>query len=238
MKTITLALCLLFALTTITPAVLAESNRAQPTKDQLKEQFKSRDAELKALKKKGQVGETIDGYIDAVDSAAASDAAITSLLAAENKDRRDLYQLLADEINKENPKAPVKATMETIASRNAIRNIEHAGPDEFLRVAKDHWIRVKDFTRFQKITKFKTQGKVGETSAGLVEIVQAADKADKSLAAAVEEENARRTAEYKLLAEKEKPDSASIAKRAAARNIENARIGDMIKEDSGSWRKK
>ncbi len=233
MKSITLILCLLFALSSITPAALA-----QPTKDQLKEQFKSRDAELKNLKKKGQVGETIDGYIDAVDSAAAGDSAITTLLAAENKDRRDLYQLLADEINKENPKAPVKATLETIASRNAMRNIEHAGPDEFLRVAKDHWIRVKDFSRFQKLTKLKTQGKVGETPAGLIEIVQSADRSDKSLVATVEEENTRRSTEYKLLAEKEKTDAATIAQRAAARNIANARIGDMIKEDSGSWRKK
>lgn len=236
MKNITLILCLLFAISAIAPSVLAESSAAQPTKDQLKEQFKSRDAELKSLKKKGLVGETIDGYIDAVDSAV--DPTTTALLAAENKDRRDLYQLLADEINKENPKAPVKATMETIASRNAIRNIEHAGPDEFLRVAKDHWIRVKDFARHQKLTKLKTQGKVGETSAGLVEIVQAADQSDRSLVATVEEENARRTTEYKLLAEKEKTDAATIAQRAAARNIANARIGDMIKEDSGSWRKK
>lgn len=233
MKNLTLIFCLLFAFTSITPAALA-----QPTKDQLKEQFKSRDTELKDLKKKGQVGETIDGYVDPVDSAAASDPAITKLIDAENKDRRDLYQLLADEINKENPKAPVKATMETIATRNALRNIEHARPDEFLRVAKDHWIRVKDFSRFQKLTKLKTQGKVGETHAGLIEIVQAADKADNSLAATVAEENARRAAEYKLLAEKEKTDSATIAQRAAARNIANARIGDMIKEDSGSWRKK
>ena len=145
MKNITLILCLLFALSVATPAAFA-----QPTKDQLKVQFKSRDSELKDLKKRSQVGETIDGYVDAVD---AGDPAISAFLAAENKDRRDLYQLLADEINKENPKAPVKANLETIASRNALRNIEKAGPDEFLRVAKGQWIRVKDFPRYQKLTQ-------------------------------------------------------------------------------------
>ena len=198
MKRFILTLSILIALVSIAVPALA-----QPSKDQLKEQFKSRDTEIKDLKNRGQIGETIDGYIDAVDSAAASDAAITKLLSAENKDRRDLYQLLADEINKENPKASVKATMETIASRNALRNIEHADQNEFLRVAKEHWIRVKDFPRFQKLTRLKTQGKVGETASGLVEVVRTADRADSSLIATVEEENARRTAEYKTLAEKE-----------------------------------
>ena len=233
MKRFILTLSILIALVSIAVPALA-----QPSKDQLKEQFKSRDTEIKDLKNRGQIGETIDGYIDAVDSAAASDAAISKLLSAENKDRRDLYQLLADEINKENPKAPVRATIETIANRNALRNIEHADQNEFLRVAKEHWIRVKDFPRFQKLTRLKTQGKVGETALGLVEIVRTADRADSSLIATVEEENARRTAEYKILAEKERVEFSVIAKRMAAKNLDNARIGDMVKDDSGAWRKK
>ena len=88
MKNITLILCLLFALSVATPAAFA-----QPTKDQLKEQFKSRDSELKDLKKRSQVGETIDGYVDAVD---AGDPAISAFLAAENKDRRDCRKKKSD----------------------------------------------------------------------------------------------------------------------------------------------
>lgn len=232
MKHIILVMCAV--LTLANGPVFAQSG---PSKDQLKVQFKAREAELKDLKKSGKVGETIDGYVDAVDASAAGDQKISQLLSAENQDRRALYQILADEINKENPKAPVQATVETLATRNAMRNIERAGPDEFLRVADDHWIRVKDFPRFQKLTKFKTQGKVGETSAGTVEIVQAADSSDGALAALVDEENSRRSAEYKAVADKERVDVSVVARRMGERNVLNARIGDMVK-DNGTWRKK
>lgn len=211
---------------------------AEPDKEQLKVQFRAREDELRQLKKQGTVGETVEGYVEAVDAGAAGDQKIAALVSEENRDRRALYQILADEINKEHPQAAVKATTETIATRNAARNIEHATPEEFLRVGKGHWIRVKDFPRYQKLVKFKTQGKVGETGAGQVAIVQDADKSDRALASLVDEENARRAAEYKTLAQKEKSDAAAVARRAGARNIENARIGDMVKDEGGAWRKK
>ncbi|MCC6427220.1 MAG: DUF1318 domain-containing protein [Phycisphaerales bacterium] len=211
---------------------------AQPDKDALKAQFKARETQLRELKKRGQLGETVEGYIAAVDSKTAVDTTIAKLIDDENADRRRLYQLLADEINKENPKEPVKATQETLAIRNANRNIERAGPDEFLRVAPDHWIRIKDFPDHQKITKLKTQGKVGENASGLLEIVQDADRGDSTLTSLVERENARRNADYQSLAANESTSLADIQKRIAARNQRNARIGDMIKDESGNWRKK
>ncbi|MBC7835830.1 MAG: DUF1318 domain-containing protein [Phycisphaerales bacterium] len=233
MKRLTLILCALLTL-----GALASHAHAQPTKEQLKGQFKARETELRNLQQRGQIGETIDGYVDAVDARAAGEDSIARLLSDENRDRRALYQLLADEINKENPQAPVKATLETIATRNALRNIERAGPDEFLRVGKDHWIRAKDFPRFQRLTQLKTQGRVGETAGGLVEIVKDGDRADKSLIAVVEEENSRRNTEYSALAAKERVDAADIAKRVGQRNVQNARIGDMVKDDRGAWRKR
>ena len=33
-------------------------------------------------------------------------------------------------------------------------------------------------------------------------------------------------------------DAAVIAKKMAKRNFDNARIGDLLKDDGGSWRKK
>lgn len=230
-----LVLCVAAALMVGAPCAAAQ---AEPTKETLKAQFKARSAELRDLKKRGQVGETVEGYVEAVDARSAEDSKIASLVSDENKDRAALYQLLADEINTENAKAPVKATRETVAVRNAHRNIEHAGPDEFLRVEKDHWLRVKDYPRFQKVSQLKSQGKVGETSAGLLEIVKDSDKSDATLAATVEEENASRTAEFKALAEKERVEVAAIAKRLAKRNFDNARVGDMVKDEGGGWRKK
>lgn len=217
---------------------LPAAAHAQPSKDQLKSQFKAREAELRDLKKTGIVGETIDGYVDAVQGAAGADGKAGGLVSEENQDRRRLYQILADEINKENPDAKVKATMETIASRNAARNIEKAGADELLRVAKDRWIRVKDYPRFQKLGALKARGRVGETGAGLVEIVKPEDRSDKAVESVVNEENAARAAEYKAMAAKERSSESAVATRMAKRNFENARIGDMLKDEGGSWRKK
>lgn len=210
---------------------------AQDTKAELQARFKARDAELRELKRDGKVGETIDGYADAVDPRAI-DENTTIFLAEENKDRRSLYQIIADEINAENPDAKVQATPATVAARNALRNFERAAPHEFLRVAKSHWIRVKDFPRFQRLTKLKTQGKVGETPDGLIEVVKPEDRADAAISSLVKEENDVRSAEYRALAEKEGVEPSGVAKRMAKRNSENARIGDMLKNEDGTWKKK
>ncbi|MBC7772841.1 MAG: DUF1318 domain-containing protein [Pyrinomonadaceae bacterium] len=233
MKRLILILSAMMMLCTLPAPALA-----QATKDELKAQFKTREADLRELKQKGQVGETIDGYVEVVDAKASAEAKVATLVSDENKDRRLLYQLLADEINKESPNAKVKATVETIAVRNAARIIERAGKEEFLRVAKDHWIRVKDYSRFEKISKLKAQGKVGETSGGLLEFIQAADSADKANAALVNAENDARNSEYKAIAEKEKSDVAAIVKKMAKRNFDNARVGEMLKQEDGSWKKK
>ncbi len=229
-------LTLLIAATAVLTGIPAPAD-AQPPKDQLKAQFKAREADLRALKQRGQVGETLEGYVEAVPGASADESA-AKVVSDENADRRRLYQILADEINKEHPDAKVKATIETVAVRNAARNIENARPDDFLRVAKDNWIRVKDYPRFQKLSTLKAQGRVGETAAGLVEAVKPEDKSVESVDAVVRDENSRRNAEYKALAEKERVDASVIAKRMAARNIENARVGEMLKDEGGSWRKK
>ncbi len=230
-------LCMLGAVLVVLASAPAQAQPA-PTKAELQARFKSRDTELRDLKRQGRVGEAIDGYVDTVDDAAVADPKIADLVGQENKDRRLLYQILADEINRDLAPDKVKATPETVAMRNALRNVERAAPNEWLRVAKGHWIRVKEFPRFQKLTRLKTQGKVGETPAGLVEIVNPADRADPAISAVVKEENDARTAEYKALAEKEGVDVTIVAERMAKRNYDNARIGDMLKQSDGSWRKK
>ena len=211
---------------------------AQDAKQELKVRFKAREAELHDLKQQGRVGETVDGYAEVVDDKAPADERVAKLVGDENTDRRRLYQVLADEINKEHPENKVKATMDTVAARNAHRNFERAGPTEFLRVAKDHWLRAKDFPRYEKLVTLKSQGKVGETSTGTVEFVQAADRSDTAAAGIVDDENTTRAAEYTALAAKEHVDVAAIAKRMAKRNFDNARVGDMLKDENGSWRRK
>lgn len=206
------------------------------SKDELKDRFMAREPELRAQKEKNTIGETVEGYVAIADENKA-DRKVAALVDDENKDRKRLFQILADEINKEEPNAKVKATAELMGRRNAQRNIERAGSDELLRVAKDHWIRIRDFPRFEKLFKLKTQDKVGETSDGTIEIVKAEDRNDKTMVNLVDEENKVRAEEYKKLAKDEKVDVSVIVKRMAKRNFENARIGDMLKEN-GNWRKK
>jgi len=229
-------ICLLAALLVL--CLISAPLHAQTPKDELKVRFKGREADLGSLRQQGRVGETIDGFVDVVDVKAPLDEHVSKLVGEENTDRRLLYQVLADEINKEHPENKLKATIETVAVRNARRNFERAGPTEFLRVAKDHWVRAKDFPRFEKLTTLKTQGKVGETSTGLLEFVQAADRSDATAARLLEEENTARTAEYRALADKERVEVSAIEMRMANRNFENARVGDMVKDDRGSWRRK
>lgn len=232
MRFITLIIAALVAAT-----APADSAFAQPSKAELRAQFKAREGQLRELKKTGRVGETLDGYVDFVETAGPADTGTRSLVDDENKDRRALYAILAAEINTEHPDAKVKATPETVAVRNARRNIERAGPDEFLRVSKHRWIRIRDFPRFERITKLKAQGKVGETEEGLVEAVRPDDGANSAFAKDIQDENAARTAEYRAIAQKDRAEPDAVARRMGRLNIEAARVGEMVKE-GGRWRKK
>lgn len=206
------------------------------TKAELKQRFIAREAELQKLKDKGIIGETIGGYVAIVDDNTATKDT-RELVENENKDRRRLYEILADEINRENPDGEMKATRQLLENRSARRNIERAGPDEWLLVEKDHWIKARDFPRFAKLQELKSQGRVGETSDGMVEIVKPEDQNDREIVALVKEENKAREDEYKALAKKEKVEVSKIVERVAKRNFANARIGDYLKDENG-WRKK
>ena len=54
---------------------------------------KARFAELRSLKSQGLVGETNHGYVQAL----GGDAAVNSLVAAENKDRKAVYLAIVDQ---------------------------------------------------------------------------------------------------------------------------------------------
>jgi uncharacterized protein YdbL (DUF1318 family) len=89
--------------------------------------------------------------------------------------------------------------------------------------------------RFGELRRYKDQGKVGETTTGLVEAVAAADDALRGLIAA---ENADRQELYALIAEKEKTTAAKVAERNAARNFQKAKSGDYLKGRDGQWKRK
>ena len=106
------------------PASLAAADEMSD----LKGRFQSRDAKLQEFKQAGALGETFEGYIDAPASPSAD---AKSLMAAENTDRRRLYQLIADKEG---------ATVEVVANRAAQRNIKLARKGEKLKNASGTWI--------------------------------------------------------------------------------------------------
>src|SRR5688572_4899320 len=79
--------------------------------------------------------------------------------------------------------------------------------------------------RYPQVMQAKADGKVGETSAGVLEAVKSADGA---LSKLIDEENADRRALYELIATEEKVDAAIVAKRAAQRNFQKAKKGEYL----------
>ena len=109
---------------------------------ELKERFAERYPTLVKLKEGGLVGETYDGLAEVVKPAYASrktgdkdSPTIATFLEAENDDRNRLYELLA---------AETRTTPELVARRNAKRNFEKAGPEEYLKPQPGTWVKKKD----------------------------------------------------------------------------------------------
>src|SRR4051812_9234515 len=63
----------------------------------LQQSFKQRLPEIKKLKSAGKVGETFQGNVEAV--SAKLDEADQKLIASENADRKELYELIAKQTN-------------------------------------------------------------------------------------------------------------------------------------------
>ena len=88
--------------------------------------------------------------------------------------------------------------------------------------------------RYPEIRSMKSEGKVGETSAGFLEAVKSADGA---LAKLIDEENTDRRALYELIAKEENVEVDIVARRAAQRNFQKAKPGEYLK-DNGGWKRK
>jgi len=98
--------------------------------DSLKGNFKKRFPSVAALKKAGKIGETKSGTLEAVRPEYMQDRKVSSIVNAENSDRRKLYQILAKQ---------QKTTPKVVAQRNASRNFSKAGKGEFLKHGDGNW---------------------------------------------------------------------------------------------------
>lgn len=129
-------------LTPTAPALAQDNDRSE--REALKERFKQRYPILVELKNAGKVGETHEGYVAAVRSEYLDDRVdpddedsrtVREFIGAENRDRRRLYELIAEEVD---------TSAEKVARRNAIRNFEQAKGYEFLKLQSGEWVRKRD----------------------------------------------------------------------------------------------
>jgi hypothetical protein len=111
-----------------------------------------------------------------------------------------------------------------------------AAPTDKNAAEKDR-LRARSEQRYPDIQRYKSAGKVGETSSGYLEAVKKDYLDDSALKKLIDEENKDRKALYALIADEDGTDAALVAKRAAKRNIERAHKGEYVKQD-GQWAKK
>jgi uncharacterized protein YdbL (DUF1318 family) len=97
-------------------------------------------------------------------------------------------------------------------------------------------LRQRSEARYPELAAAKAEGKLGETSEGLVEPVKDA-AVDPALQKLVDEENRDRRELYQILAKETNTDPSLVARRAATRNFERARPGEWLKRD-GTWEQK
>ena len=110
-----------FVLTLLALFASASIALSAPTKKELQARFEQRYPQIRTCKTEGKVGETDQGFIEAVKSA---DGALSQLIEEENADRRTLYDLIAKEES---------ITVDVVAKRAAQRNFQKAKSGEFLK---------------------------------------------------------------------------------------------------------
>jgi len=94
----------------------------------LQDRMKARLPEIVALKSKGVIGETFQGYLDFVGQSREG----ADMVAAENADRKALYTAVAQKTG---------ATVDQVGSRAALKWKENLGPGEYFKNEDGTWIK-------------------------------------------------------------------------------------------------
>jgi uncharacterized protein len=106
----------------------AGAARAADDLESLRSRMKERYPQLQKLKEAGKIGETWDGYVEAVKDEYKSE--VQSLTSSENDDRRKVYRLLAAEEG---------VSAEEVARNNAVRLFQRAKKGEYLKGPDGKW---------------------------------------------------------------------------------------------------
>jgi hypothetical protein len=94
----------------------------------LQDRMKARLPEIVTLKSKGIIGETYQGYLAFVGQSREG----ADIVAAENDDRKMLYQEIAQKAG---------ATPEQVGRRAALKWKENLGPDEYFKNEDGTWMK-------------------------------------------------------------------------------------------------
>lgn len=203
-----------------------------PTRAELKKRFEARFSDLNELKDKGFVGESFDGYVEALDDRLLSKTQ-RQMLEDENVDRKALYGLIADRVDEGEQRVPPRV----VAERNARRNFEKADPGHYLKTSEYRWIQKRDESRATRIERLKADGVVGETFDGFIASVRG--KADDDVEQVIAQENRDRRALYDQVAGSiEKADAAQVARQMAREMYEHLPAGHFYKSKEGAWERK
>lgn len=108
--------------------VESQLNEAMPP--DMRDRFEKRLPEITALKKSGKIGETFDGYVEAVTPAYAADPKTAELIKAENTDRLDYYQAIA---------RAAQSDVGYVGELSAMKRFEAAQKGEYLRYRDGTW---------------------------------------------------------------------------------------------------
>jgi uncharacterized protein YdbL (DUF1318 family) len=204
------------------------------TRAELKERFESRYERLLRWKQQGIVGETFDGWIEAVYEAVLNDEQ-RDLLAVENADRKALYALIADRVDENGDDKRVPPRI--VAERNARRNFDKAEPDERLKVEEGYWIAKSDLAQAKEITRFKKTGDIGETWEGYLGFV--ATRPSDEMKLLVKNENAERREIYQSVAKRAEKTSAEDVGRSVSKiTRDNLQPGQYYQSKNGSWERR
>ncbi len=207
---------------------------ARDDKEQLKQRFEQRYSKLVELKQAGRVGETWGGFLDVVEPRFRDDEAARTMLDEENRDRRALYAMLAEELKAQLPEPErSKMTPQVAAERNAWRAFEKASDSEKLGVTEATWVTKKDRPWLLRLLDLESKGQVGETPAGYVAAVRADGGAE--LTRVVEQENEARRRLYESLAKARRIPVETVAREHAQRYYKSAHIGVLLQKPDGGW---
>ncbi|MCK5613109.1 DUF1318 domain-containing protein [Candidatus Pacearchaeota archaeon] len=117
---------------------------ADLSQDDIKKRIEKRDPILTDLKKIGKIGETHLGYIEVLEPKDMKDVGIQKIVGEENKDRKLLYQMIAQQTG---------TRAKLVGRQNAYRLFQKAEDEEYFRSSDGIWRLKKDMMADQGADK-------------------------------------------------------------------------------------